>query len=83
MITLREYIAANEMRPIHPGEILREELDVIGLSANAFAHKLCVPINRITEILNAKRNLTADTAIRLAQFFGNSPRILAKFTGRL
>ena len=64
---------ANKMRPIHPGEILREELDVIDLSANAFAHKLCVPTNRITGILNGERNLTADTAIRLARFFGMSP----------
>ena len=63
----------NKMRPIHPGEILRDELDTIGLSANAFANKLCVPTNRITGILNGQRAVTADTAIRLAQFFNMSP----------
>ena len=62
----------NKMRPIHPGEILREELDTIGLSANSFANKLCVPTNRITGILNGQRAITADTAIRLARFFGTS-----------
>ncbi len=63
----------NSMRPIHPGEILREELDAIELSANAFAGKLCVPTNRITGILNQQRSISADTAIRLARFFGTSP----------
>lgn len=61
------------MRPIHPGEILHEELDTIGLSANAFATKLSVPTNRITAIINGQRAITADTAIRLARFFGTSP----------
>ena len=63
---------ANKMRPIHPGEILKEELDEIGLSASAFAKKLCVPANRITAILNAQRAISADTAIRLARFFGTT-----------
>jgi len=63
----------NKMRPIYPGEILREELDTIGLSANSFAKNLCVPTNRITGILNGQRVITADTAIRLARFFGTSP----------
>ena len=64
---------SNKMRPIHPGEILQQELNEIGLSANALASRLCVPSNRITSILNAKRSITADTAIRLAQFFKTSP----------
>lgn len=63
----------NKMRPIHPGEVLKEELDTIELSANAFAQKLCVPTNRITSILNGQRNITADTAIRLARFFSTTP----------
>jgi addiction module HigA family antidote len=63
----------NAMRPIHPGEILREELATIGLSASAFAAALHVPPNRITAILNGARSVTADTALRFAQFFGTSP----------
>jgi addiction module HigA family antidote len=63
----------NAMRPIHPGEILREELREIELSANAFASALGVPVNRITSILNEQRSVTADTALRLARFFGTTP----------
>jgi len=63
----------NAMRPIHPGEILREELREIGLSANAFASALGVPVNRITSILNEQRSVTADTALRLARYFGTTP----------
>ena len=59
----------NNMRPIHPGEHLREELEELGLSARA----LHVPTNRITAILNAQRAVTADTALRLARYFGTSP----------
>ena len=58
--------------PIHPGEILREELEVLGLSAAEFARQLNVPTNRITGILNEKRALTADTALRLGHWFGTS-----------
>lgn len=64
---------SNTMCPIHPGEILREEIETISFSASAFADKLHVPANRITAILNGQRSITADTAIRLAQFFGTSP----------
>lgn len=63
----------SKMRPIHPGEILREELDTIEMSANSFARRLSVPTNRITGILNGQRAITADTAIRLARFFGTTP----------
>ncbi len=63
----------NAMRPIHPGEILRDELAERGLSANALARALGVPANRITGILNGTRGLTADTALRLARCFGTSP----------
>ena len=58
---------------IHPGEILSEELATIGMSASALARALDVPTNRITQILNAQRNVTADTALRLARFFGTTP----------
>jgi addiction module HigA family antidote len=63
----------NRMRPIHPGEVLRDELEVLGLSANAFAKSLGVPANRITAILKEQRAVTADTALRLARFFGMTP----------
>lgn len=59
-----------KLRPIHPGEILREQLDEFDLSARAFAGRLGVPTNRITALLNEKRALTPDTALRLAKFFG-------------
>lgn len=61
------------MRPIHPGEILKEELAEIGITANAFAQALHVPANRITAILNGTRSITADTALRISLFFGTTP----------
>jgi antitoxin HigA-1 len=64
---------ANKMRPIHPGEILRGEMDELGLSANALAKTLKVPANRITAILNEQRSITGDTALRLAKYFGTTP----------
>ena len=65
----------NGMRPVHPGEILREELDALGLSAHALSKALGVPVNRITMILNGQRGVTADTALRLAHYFGTSPQL--------
>ena len=59
--------------PIHPGEILKEELKALDMSANALATALHVPANRISQILQGRRNVTADTALRLAQFFGMTP----------
>jgi len=58
----------NAMRPIHPGEILKDELVEVGISANAFAQALHVPANRITAILNGSRSITADTALRISRF---------------
>lgn len=63
----------NGMRPIHPGEILREEFLVpMALSANRLAQAIGVPANRMTEIVGERRNLTADTALRLARVFGTT-----------
>jgi addiction module HigA family antidote len=63
----------NRMRPIHPGEILREEfLLPLGMSAHALAMSLQVPAPRINDITLERRAVTADTALRLAQFFGTS-----------
>ncbi len=64
----------NTMRPIHPGDILREELAQLGLSPKAFSKKLFVPANRISTILNESRYVTANTALRLARFFGSTPK---------
>jgi antitoxin HigA-1 len=64
----------NGMRPIHPGEILREEyLRPLGLSANQLALRLHVPANRVTAILNGQRGITAETALRLARYFDTTP----------
>ena len=64
----------NNMRPIHPGEILREEfLRPLEMSANAFARAICVPANRVRAILSEERSVTADTARRLAQALGTTP----------
>lgn len=61
----------NRMRPVHPGEILREDfLAPLGISANALASALCVPATRVHEIVNERRSITADTAERLARYFG-------------
>jgi len=60
--------------PIHPGEFLREDFLVpLSLSANALALALHVPVTRITEILRERRGITADTALRLARYFGTTP----------
>jgi addiction module HigA family antidote len=57
---------------IHPGEHLQEELEALSMSAAAFARKIDVPPNRITQILKGERDITADTAMRLGHFFGTS-----------
>ncbi len=59
--------------PKHPGKLIAEELTARDLSAAAFAKALLVPANRITEIMRGRRDVSADTALRLAAFFGNSP----------
>ena len=59
--------------PIHPGEHLAEELNELGMSAAELARQIDVPVNRMTAILNAKRGVTADTALRLGHWFGTTP----------
>lgn len=62
------------MRPVHPGEILREEfMAPLGLSASALARSLNVPPNRVTMLLREERDVTADTALRLARAFDSTP----------
>ena len=66
-------MAKNKLKPIHPGEVLQEEfLSPFGLSQNRLALALGVPARRINEIVLAKRGISADTALRLAHYFGNS-----------
>ena len=59
---------------IHPGEHLAEELRELGVSAAALARALKVPTNRLTQILNGRRAISGDTALRLGHFFGTSPQ---------
>ncbi len=63
-----------KLPPIHPGELLRDELEEIGTSLNELARALRVPMNRISSIVNGRRSITADTAMRLARYFGTSPQ---------
>jgi addiction module HigA family antidote len=60
------------MTPIHPGTILAEDLRDAGVSLNQLARALRVPMNRISAIVNGKRSITADTALRLSRYFGTS-----------
>ena len=64
------WVIGHGMRPVHPGEVLGEELEELGLSASA----LDVPANRITAILNGQRGVSADTALRLSRYFGTTPQ---------
>lgn len=64
-----------KLDPVHPGEVLQEEFLVpMGLSQNKLAINISVPARRINEIVLKKRRVTADTALRLARFFGTSPQ---------
>ena len=66
-------MATKQLKPIHPGEILEEEfMRPLGLSANALARRVDVPVTRISEIVRGKRGITADTALRLARLLGTS-----------
>lgn len=65
---------ARRLKAVHPGEILREEfMEPLGLSMNKIAMALRVPVTRIADIVNERRGITADTALRFARYFRNSP----------
>ncbi|MBS0556965.1 MAG: HigA family addiction module antidote protein [Proteobacteria bacterium] len=65
----------NGMRPVHPGEILREDyLAVLDMSANALAKALKVPTPRINDVVRERRGVSADTALRLARYFDTTPQ---------
>src|SRR5207245_6193415 len=69
-----ESTMAKRLKPVHPGEILREEfMAPLGLSMNRMAMDLRVPVTRIADIVNERRGITADTALRFARYFKNSP----------
>jgi len=64
----------NALKPVHPGEVMQEDfLTPLGLSQNRLALAIGVPARRINEIVLGKRGVSAETALRLAQYFGNSP----------
>ena len=65
-----------KMKPLHPGEVLREEfLKPMGITAYRLAKDIDVPVNRITGIVNEERAISADTALRLSRYFGTSAKI--------
>jgi len=66
----------------HPGRLLKREIQARGLSANRLALDLGVPSGRITDILNARRSITADTAVRLGRYFGNSAQFWIDLQGQ-
>lgn len=61
--------------PIHPGEIIADELNELNISAAELARQINVPANRISQIIACKRAITADTALRLGKWFGTGPKI--------
>jgi addiction module HigA family antidote len=68
------YTAPDNLPPVHPGEILRDELAALGMSARKFASHIGVPANAITAILNGKRGVSAAMALRLGKAFGTGER---------
>jgi addiction module HigA family antidote len=69
-------MARKKLIPVHPGELLSEEfMAPLGLSMNKMATDLRVPVTRIADIVNEKRGITAETALRFARYFKNSPTL--------
>ena len=62
-------------KPIHPGEFLVDELEEIGITPTELSRQINVPPNRISQIVRGKRDVTADTALRLGRFFGTGPEL--------
>jgi addiction module HigA family antidote len=74
---------ATTMPPIHPGEVLMEEyLEPLGITQHRLAIAIGVPPRRINEIVHGKRRITADTALRMARYFGTSERFWMNLQGR-
>lgn len=66
---------SNGMRPVHPGEILSEELDELGMTADALADALDIPADTILTVLKGEGRLTADMALRLSRYLGTTPQL--------
>jgi addiction module HigA family antidote len=62
------------MRAVHPGEVLKDELDELGVTPTEFARQIDVPPNRVSQIIAGKRAVTGDTALRLGHWFGTEPQ---------
>src|SRR5437868_14795787 len=76
-------MTARKLRPIHPGEVLEADfLEPLGLSQYRLAHDISVPPRRINEIVHGTRAVTADTALRLARYFGTSERFWLNLQAR-
>ena len=73
-ITTKSYTAEFRL-VVHPGEILGDELEELGVSARELARQINVPANRITQIINGRRGISGDTALRLGHWFGTGPRL--------
>lgn len=73
---------AKRRPPVHPGRILKSELQEMGLSAHAAALSLRIPANRLTNLINQKRGITADTAMRLGRYFGTSGQMWMNLQSR-
>ncbi len=69
----RSRSTTSKLPPIHPGEILKEALDDLGLSMNGLAQSIKVPANRVSAIVAGQRGISAETALRLARYFGTTP----------
>ena len=65
----------NGMRPVHPGEILAEEIELLGLTTGAFAEALDMPTNQVEAILGERLGISAETALRLSRYFGTTAKV--------
>lgn len=66
---------------IHPGEILADELETLGITASELSRQIAVPVNRVTQIINGQRGITGDTALRLGHWFGTSAQFWLNLQG--
>jgi antitoxin HigA-1 len=71
-----------KLQPVHPGEILGEEIEARGLTAHALALRLRVPANRVAEIVKGRRGVSAETALRLGRYLGTGPAFWANLQSR-
>lgn len=62
------------MRAVHPGQVLKDELEELGITPTEFARQIDVPPNRVSQIISGKRSITGDTALRFGHWFGTDPQ---------